>query len=93
MNIGTITICIHTPWVHSLKDKRRILKSLVEKTRQKFNVSISEIDEQDHHQKIVLGIAYVTNEAAMADRMIDQVLSYLEKNTDGEVFILEREFR
>ncbi|HEY5557731.1 DUF503 domain-containing protein, partial [Acetobacterium sp.] len=57
MNIGTITICIHTPWVHSLKDKRRILKSLVEKTRQKFNVSISEIDEQDHHQKIVLGIA------------------------------------
>ncbi|HEY5557725.1 DUF503 domain-containing protein, partial [Acetobacterium sp.] len=57
MIIGTITICIHTPWVHSLKDKRRILKSLVEKTRQKFNVSISEIDEQDHHQKIVLGIA------------------------------------
>ncbi len=93
MIIGTVIISIHVPWVHSLKEKRRILKSLVEKTRQKFNVSIAEIQAQDHHQEIVLGIACVTNEMALADRIIEQILSYLENNSEGEVFVLEREFR
>jgi uncharacterized protein YlxP (DUF503 family) len=93
MIIGSIILSIHIPWVHSLKEKRRILKSLVAKTRQKFNVAIAEVQAQDHHQTIILGLACVTNESAKADEILDQVLFFLESQTDGEIFVLEREFR
>lgn len=53
MIIGTVEIKIYAAWVESLKEKRMIVKSLIAKTRNKFNVSIAEIAEQDTHQTIV----------------------------------------
>lgn len=93
MIIGTIKVRIHVPWVHSLKEKRSIVKSLIAKTKQKFNVSIAEIDEQDRHQFIVLGIACVSNEQKMADRLTNQVLNYIDQLTEGMIVSEEREFR
>jgi uncharacterized protein YlxP (DUF503 family) len=46
MHIGTLTIVVHLHDTESLKDKRQIIKSLIETTRQKFNVSIAEVDSQ-----------------------------------------------
>lgn len=93
MIIGSLILSIRIPWVHSLKEKRQILKSLMAKTRQKFNVAIAEIQAQDQHQTIVLGIACITNETTKADQILDQVLFFLESHTEGEIFVLEREFR
>ncbi|MGD9474272.1 MAG: DUF503 domain-containing protein [Eubacteriaceae bacterium] len=93
MIIGSMTLRIDIPWVHSLKEKRQIAKSLIAKSRQKFNISVAEVSMQDYHQSIVLGIACVTNERKMADRIIDEVLLFVESNTEGDVFVVDREFR
>lgn len=93
MIIGTIKIRIHVPWVQSLKEKRSIVKSVVAKTRQKFNVAIAEIEEMDHHQFIVLGIACVSNEQKMADRLCNQVLRFIDQTTEGNIIDEEWEIR
>lgn len=49
MKIATITFRLHAPWVHSLKEKRMIVKSIVSKLQNKFHISAAEIDEQDTH--------------------------------------------
>ena len=50
MKIATMTFTLRASWVHSLKEKRMIVKSLVAKLQNKFHLSAAEIDEQDTHQ-------------------------------------------
>lgn len=91
MVIGVIKIKIHTNWVHSLKEKRMVVKSLCAKVSNKFNVSIAEVEEQDIHQITVLGIAAVTSDASHADSIMDQVIDFIDGNTEGEIIQIERE--
>ena len=78
-------------WVNSLKEKRMVVKSIIEKTKHKFNVSIAEIDKQDIHKSIVIGFACVTNEVRHADEIIQNVLNFIEDNTDAVIDNVERE--
>ena len=91
MNIAAMTFRLHAPWVHSLKEKRMVVKSLVEKTRHKFNVSVAEVDLQDEHKMIVIGFACVSNEKRHADSMIQHILDFMEKNTEAELISAEYE--
>lgn len=91
MIVGRIKIKIHIPWAHSLKEKRMVVKSICARVHNKFNVSISEVESQDAHQIITLGISYVTTENAHADSIADNVINFIEGSTDGEVFVIERE--
>ncbi len=91
MVIGAIKIKIHIPWAHSLKEKRMVVKSICAKTRNKFNVSIAEVEEQDIHQIIVLGISYVTTDNAQADSIADHVINFIESSTEGSTVHIERE--
>ena len=93
MIIEAATIKLDAPWVHSLKEKRMVLKSIIAKTQNKFNVSIAEIAEQDTHQTIVLGLACVAGTVALADSMIDAILQFIETNTDAEIMDIQREIR
>jgi uncharacterized protein YlxP (DUF503 family) len=91
MLITTATIKLHLPWVHSLKEKRMVVKSLCAKTRNQFNISIAEVDEQDIHQIAVLGLAAIAGDRAQADSIVDHVVQYLEANTEGEIVNIQRE--
>lgn len=93
MIIGAATVKLYASWVHSLKEKRTLVKSIIAKTRNKFNVSISEVAEQDTHQTIVLGLACVTGTVSHADSMIDSILRFIEDNVDAEVLDVQREIR
>ena len=55
MIIAAMTFRLHAPWVHSLKEKRMVVKSIVAQLQNHFHVSAAEIDEQDTHQIIVIG--------------------------------------
>ena len=59
MMILSLKIKLHAPWVHSLKEKRMVVKSLLSKMRNKFNVAVAEVGEQDIHQTIVIGVAAI----------------------------------
>ncbi|HKL99887.1 MAG TPA: DUF503 domain-containing protein [Mobilitalea sp.] len=91
MVVGTVIIKIHTPWVHSLKEKRMVVKSLCAKVHNKFNASIAEIDEQDIHQIIVLGFACVTTDTAHADSIKDKIINFIESNTEGSIVSIEQQ--
>ena len=85
MIIGSCKIYLEAEWVFSLKDKRMIVKSLVEKIRHKFNVSVAEVENNDIHKSIVIGIACVTNETSHADSIINNVINFIENNTDAVI--------
>jgi len=91
MKIATITFKLRAPWAHSLKEKRMIVKSLVAKLQNKFHVSAAEIDEQDTHQIIVIGVAAIVPHNAMADSLMDEISEFVETNTEAEIMDEVRE--
>ena len=91
MRIATIIFRLHAPWVHSLKEKRAIVKSLISKLQNKFHVSAAEVDEQDTHQIIVIGVAAVVPHNAMADSLMEDISRFVEENCEAEIVDEERE--
>ena len=91
MVVTILLIKLRAPWVHSLKEKRSEVQSLIQKTRSRFNASIIEADLQDVHQEFVLGIAYASGSNQIADSMMEQVVSFIEENTDAEVLEVSQE--
>ena len=93
MKIAVMTFRLFAPWVHSLKEKRMIVKSLVAQMQNKFHVSAAEIAEQDVHQIIVIGVAAVVPHSALADSMMDEISQFVETATDAEILEETREIR
>ena len=91
MIIGTMKIKIYAPWVHSLKEKRMVVKSICAKAGNKFNISIAEVEDQDIHQSIMIGLACVTDEISHCNSILDNVLYSIEENTEAEILKIERE--
>ena len=91
MIVGTCEVTFRAEWVSSLKEKRMAVKSLIEKTRHKFNVSIAEVDRQDEHKIIVIGFACVSNEARHVDSMLHRILDFMENSTEAELLSVEME--
>ena len=88
-----MTFRLHAPWVHSLKEKRMIVKSLTAKLQNKFHVSTAEIDEQDTHQIIVIGVAAIAPHNAYADSLMDEISLFVEENCEAEILDEQREVR
>ncbi|MCW3096643.1 MAG: hypothetical protein JWL77_2261 [Chthonomonadaceae bacterium] len=91
MHIGTLTVVLYLHAAESLKDKRHVVKSLIETTRQKFNISIAEVDDLDKWRKATIGIAFVANDKAYVNRVLDKVVNTLESNPAVEVGEVELE--
>ncbi|CEO09399.1 ylxp-like protein [[Clostridium] sordellii] len=89
MKIIIIKVKLRANWVHSLKEKRMIVKSLVKKLQNKFNISVSEVDNQDIHQSIVIGIAGICLDSKQADSTIDNIINYIYENTDAEIINID----
>lgn len=78
---------------YSLKDKRSVIKSIIKKTQNKFNVSISEVEAYDTINQGVLGIAVVSNNRIVCQQTLDQVIQEIEDNGEVEIHSIEREER
>ena len=93
MIIAAMTFRLHAPWVRSLKEKRMVVKSLVAQLQNKFHMSAAEIDEQDTHQIIVIGVAAVVPHHALADSLLDEISQFVETATAAQVLEETREIR
>ena len=93
MTIAAMTFRLHAPWVHSLKEKRMIVKSLTVQLQNRFHISAAETDEQDTHQIIVISIAAIVPHNAMADSLMDEISLFVEQRTDAEIIEETREIR
>ena len=73
MLIAAAKLTLRAPWVRSLKEKRMIVQSLIARVSQKFHVSAAEVEQQDVHQTIVVGVAAVVGSAALGDAVLDKI--------------------
>ena len=82
-------LTFYIPQSTSLKDKRQVRRSLIEKTRHRFNVSVAEIDTQDIHQTLTIGIAVVSGDPAHRRESIDEIIRFMEAQADAELTSVE----
>jgi hypothetical protein len=93
MVIGVCTITLHIPESRSLKDKRRVLRSLKDRLRQEFNLSVAEVGDNDLWQRAVLGLAVVANDGGFADEVLAKAVDLVRKRTDVELLDYTTEVR
>jgi uncharacterized protein YlxP (DUF503 family) len=62
-----------------------IVRSIVQKLKNKFNISVAEIAEQDIHQIIVIGIAGICATSAQADSTMENIINFIESHTEAEI--------
>jgi uncharacterized protein len=79
MIIGACTIILHLPTVHSLKEKRSVVKSVLARMRNEFNVSAAEVDAQDAHGRAVLGVVCVSSSSEYARGQLEAVVRWIEQ--------------
>lgn len=86
--VGLLTVELHFPGARSLKDKRRVLASVKDRTR-KLNVSLAEIDHLDAHQRARLGVVAVAGHRDHVDRILDGVVTEIERHDPGLVLAID----
>lgn len=83
--IGLCTIELFIADSQSLKDKRQVLSSLKERLRQKFNLSVAEVEAQELWQKAVLAMACVANDGRHVNQVMDQALNLVRSHPVVEI--------
>ena len=78
MFIGVITAELQIPMAQSLKDKRRIIKSLTDKCKNKFNVAVAVVDNKDLWKNSTLGLVTVTGDRRYLDKIINKIVKFIE---------------
>lgn len=92
MHIGVCRVKLYLPESRSLKDKRRVIKSIITRLRNKFNIAIAEIEAQDMHQSAILAAVSVANEQKFVSQIIAKSVRFIEENTSVVLLDYETEF-
>lgn len=77
MVVGMCRVVLSLPWNDSLKGKRSVVKSVIERARVKFHVAAAEVGDLDQHRRATLGFALVSNDARHARSMLDKLVSFV----------------
>lgn len=80
MFIGTLAIHLRLETCHSLKEKRSIVKSIIARLRNEFNISVAEVAEQDHWQTAVIGVAGVSGNKQYVQQQLHAVIDWVYDN-------------
>ena len=91
MKVLVITIKLRASWVHSLKEKRMIVLSICNKLKNKFNVSVAEVEHQDEHQTIGIGICAVGTSKDIMHSMKEKILDFVEDHSEAEILDIQEE--
>lgn len=89
MTVGTCRVELHIAGNHSLKGKRRVVKSIKDRVQGRFNVSIAEVDRLDDWQRATLGIACVSNNSRLVDEILSKVVNFIEGSSEAMVLDYE----
>src|SRR5947207_7375119 len=92
MHVGTARVALQLAESRSLKGKRMVVKSVIQRVRNRFNVAIAEIDTHDTWELITLGIVCVSDDPRHANEMLSKVIGFIEsERLDAEVGAVELE--
>lgn len=79
MVVGLLTLEIHLPYAHSLKDKRQVLRKLKERLRARFNVAVAELDHQENWQRARVGVLSLSNEKLPLAQLLEAASAEAER--------------
>jgi uncharacterized protein YlxP (DUF503 family) len=85
MTIGAARVTLYLESSFSLKDKRRVVRSLTRRVQNQFNAAIAEVEDLDDHRVATLGVVCVSNSAPHADAMLANVIAFIERNVEEGV--------
>ncbi|MCU0661468.1 MAG: DUF503 domain-containing protein [Myxococcota bacterium] len=86
MFVGVLRIALHLPGNDSLKGKRRIVRSFVDRVRAKFNAAVAEVGENDEHRRAIIGLSVVSNDASHVHAMLGKLASFTRAASGAEVW-------
>ncbi len=87
MNVGVCKVKLQIPENQSLKGKRRVIASMCQRIRNRFGVSVAEVDDNDSWQMATLGVACVSSSVRHADEIMDNVIAYIENSREDVVVV------
>ena len=90
MNVGVCRVALDLPASQSLKDKRKVVRSIVDRVRSRFNVSIAEVESNDSWQVAVLGITCVSNASRHVNEVLSRVVQFIQRSR-GEAIMADYE--
>ena len=93
MVVGVLTITLSIPEANSLKDKRKVIKGLKDKLRNKFNLSVSEIGDQDIWRTAIIALAMVSDDSGFANSVLSKAQDFIEYNSGAILTKCELEWR
>ena len=91
MFVGVCRVVLHLPGNHSLKGKRRVIRSIIDRTAAKFNVSVAEVSDNDLKKRAVIGAAVIGNSAKHVDSMLSRIGGFIEWIGLAEVVSIDTE--
>ncbi|MBW1670969.1 MAG: DUF503 domain-containing protein [Deltaproteobacteria bacterium] len=91
MIVGVIRLRVRLPGNHSLKGKRRVVKSLIGQVRSHFNVAVSEIALNDVWQKAEIGISTIGNSQPIINSVLDKIMEFIQRTCLVEIIDTEIE--
>jgi uncharacterized protein YlxP (DUF503 family) len=91
MFVGVLRLTLHLPDPGSLKSKRHLLRSAIDRVKAKFNVSIAEVAENDLWQRSVVGVAAVGNDHAFVNESLDKVADFVASMHGGQIQVTARD--
>ena len=91
MVVGTLCACLRLEGCRSLKDKRQIVRSLLERLRNTFQVAAAEVDDQELWGNATIGVACVSASKAHAESVLQKVLDLIDATPCVEVEDMQRE--
>jgi len=85
MPVGVLTLEIHLPYAHSLKEKRAVLLKMRDRLRARFNVAVAELDHQDVWQRATLGVVSISDSQTLLEGVFRKVLAEAENILGDDV--------
>lgn len=90
MLVGTLVVQVYIPSSTSLKDKRQVVKSVIHRVQNRFNVSVVELNNEDLWQRATVGVAIAGDNQEYIQRQLQLVLNFMDGEPRWE--ILQAEF-
>ena len=91
MIIGICTCEIFIFNANSLKLKRSVVKSIIEKSKNRFNISIAEVGENDKWQKSIIAFSTISNDQKIVEETIEKVINFFDSYSEIEIINIKRE--
>ena len=91
MVVGIARVVLGIPDSSSLKDKRRVVRSVIDRVRHKFNAAVAEVGDLDAHRRATIGITVVSNDVRHASSMLETITAFVSTASAGVVLDVSTE--